>query len=115
MKTEVTLILIFTFINLSFCEEEGCYYLNPTKKSDCTSRSLSAEEKEVGADACCYETYKDANNNEQKVCIFVKKKEVTKDNVKELENANVKDVSVDCNSKWLNFSMLLIGLFALLF
>jgi hypothetical protein len=77
MKTEVILILILTFINLSFCEEEGCYKEGVSKKSDCTSRSLDAEEK-VYADSCCYMTYKDSSNNEYKVCEAFLKKGVTK-------------------------------------
>ena len=114
MKTEVSLILIFTFINLSFCDE-GCYSENPTKKSDCTSRSLSTIEKALGVDSCCYETYKDENNKEVKICDVEIKKTVTKDYVKGLDDDESHDWSIDCNSKWLNFSMLLIGLFALLF
>ena len=114
MKTEVTLILIFTFINLSFCEEP-CAYLNPSKKKDCTSRTLSSEEKAAGADSCCYETYKNSLNQEIKICDAELKKAVTKDYIKLLEDDEMKDLSIECNSKWLNFSILLIGLFALLF
>ena len=114
MKTEVILILIFTFINLSFCDE-NCYTETASEKSDCTKRSLGTLEKAAGADACCLVTYKDENNKEQKYCQAFIKKTVTKDNVKLMEDDDTKDVSVKCNSKWLNFSMLLIGLFALLF
>ena len=116
MKTEVILILIFTFINLSFCEEEGCYkYEGVSKKSDCTSRTLDSGEKAI-ADSCCFVTYKDENNKEYKGCQAYIKKTVTKDAVKAWETAyQFKDLSVKCNSKWLNFSMLFIGLFALLF
>ncbi len=114
MKTEVILILIFTFISLSFCDE-GCHYENPSKKSDCTSRSLSSEEKALGADSCCYETYKDANNQEVKICDAELKKGVTETYIKSLDDDESHDWSIKCNSKWLNFSMLLIGLFALIF
>ena len=116
MKTEVILILILTFINLSFCEEEGCYKEGVSKKSDCTSRSLITKEKSNGEDSCCFQTYKDENNKEYKGCQAYIKKTVTKDAVKAWETASqFKDLSIKCNSKWLNFSMLFIGLFALLF
>jgi hypothetical protein len=117
MKTEVILILILTFINLSFCEEEGCYKEGVSKKSDCTSRSLITKEKSNGEDSCCLATYKDSSNTESKDCIPCLKKNVTKDYIKYIEdsNNNIKDLSINCNSKWLNFSMLFIGLFALLF
>ena len=116
MKTEVILILILTFINLSFCEEEGCRSSNASKKSDCTSRSLDADEKKNGQDSCCFVTYKDSTNTERKGCAAFLKKNVTKDYIKYLEDSNkIKDLSIKCNSKWLNFSMLFIGLFALLF
>ncbi len=114
MKTEGILILIFTLINLSFCEEP-CTYSNPSKKSDCTSRTLSSSEKSNGADACCYVTYKNSNNQEQKECSPEVKKLITKDTVKEMEDDETKDLSIECNSKWLNFNMLFIVLFALLF
>ena len=116
MKTEVILILILTFINLSFCEEEGCWKIEGvSKKSDCTSRSLDADEK-IYADSCCLVTYKDSSNKEYKECEAYLKKGVTKDAIKLYETAHqIKDLSVKCDSKWLNFSMLFIGLFALLF
>ena len=116
MKTEVILILILTFINLSFCEEEGCYKEGVSKKSDCTSRSLITKEKSNGEDSCCLATYKDSSNTEHKDCIAFLKKNVTKDYIKQTEDlTNFTDLSIKCNSKWLNFSMLFIGLFALLF
>lgn len=117
MKTEVILILILTFINLSFCEEEGCLKTEGvSKKSDCTSRSLTTKEKSNGQDSCCLATYKDPSNTEHKDCIAFLKKNVTKDFIKYIEDSsNFTDLSIKCNSKWLNFSMLFIGLFALLF
>ena len=116
MKTEVIFILILTFINLSFCEEEGCSKEGVSKKSDCTSRSLITKEKSNGEDSCCLVTYKDSSNTEHKNCFAFLKKNVTKDYIKYLEDSNkIKDLSIKCNSKWLNFSMLFIGLFALLF
>ena len=115
MKTEVILILILTFINLSFCEE-GCEKEGVSKKSDCTSRSLTTKEKSDGEDSCCLATYKDSSNTEHKDCVACLKKNVTKDYIKYIEDSsNIKDLSIKCNSKWLNFSLLFIGLFALLF
>ena len=115
MKTEVILILILTFINVSFCED-GCYkFTDVSKKSDCTSRTLNAIEKE-SADSCCFVTFKDKKNIENKVCEAYLKKTVTKDAIKVWETSfQYTDLSIKCNSKWLNFSMLFIGLFALLF
>ena len=113
MKTEFSLILVFTFISLSFCDEEGCDLSNPSKKSDCTSRTLSTYEKDEGYDSCCYETYK-YNGNDVSECTALPKKKVS-DYIKAMKEVGYTDMSVDCNSKWLNFSMLLIGLVALLF
>ena len=114
MKTEVTLILIFTFINLSFCDEVcSGKSTGVTKKSDCTDISLTSSEKKTGANSCCYVTYKD-DGEDVKECMALPKKYAS-DYKETLEGFEYTDVNVECNSKWLNFSMLLIGLFALLF
>ena len=71
--------------------------------------------KKNGQDSCCFVTYKDKNNIENKICAAFLKKNVTKDYIKQTEDlTNFTDLSIKCNSKWLNFSMLFIGLFALL-
>ncbi len=116
MKKIDVLILIFTFIDVSFCEELCALKSDVSKKSDCTDVSLSSIEKTAGLDSCCYMTYKDSDNEEQKECIPMKKKEVTNDWVKNMEKEyEASDLKVDCNSKWLKFSMMIFGLFVLLF
>ena len=112
MKTEVILILIFTFINLSFCEEY-CSGKEVTKKSECSGLSFTSLEKAAGIDSCCYVSYKE-EGEDAKYCIGLP--EDQSDLYKEsLKEDGYTDIVVECNSKWLNFSMFLIGLFALLF
>ena len=112
MKTEVILILILTLINLS-CGETCGTQTGVTKKEDCTKVSLSSIEKKAGV-RCCYETYTD-DGQEAKNCVALIKSQVN-DYKQTLEtDFGYTNVKVECNSKWLNFSILLIGLFALLF
>jgi hypothetical protein len=77
---------------------------------------LDADEKKNGQDSCCFVACVGKNNIENKICAAFLKKNVTKDYIKQTEDlTNFTDLSIKCNSKWLNFSMLFIGLFALLF
>lgn len=106
---------IFTLcmFNIVFTAEE-CEEIEPSKKSDCTDYKLSDPEKASGADACCYETYKE-DNKEKKECSLQIKKTVKKDAVKNLEKQlGYEDYSIDCHSNWLSLC-LSFSLFALLF
>ena len=106
---------IFTLcmFNIAFTADE-CDEINPSKKSDCTDYKLSETEKALGADACCYVTYK-KNNKEEKECSSYIKKTVKKDIVKaQGESLGYEDYSIDCHSNWLSLCLSFL-LFALLF
>ncbi len=114
MKAEVILIQIFTFINFSFCDDFCSVKLTGVStKSDCSGLSLTSAEKKLGADSCCYVSYKE-NGDDVKYCTALPEdqSDLYKESLKDDETT---DIVVECNSKWLNFSMFLIGLFALLF
>ena len=113
MKFLKYFILTLCMFNIVFTAEE-CEEIEPSKKSDCTDYKLSDPEKASGADACCYETYKE-DNKEKKECSLQIKKTVKKDAVKNLEKQlGYEDYSIDCHSNWLSLC-LSFSLFALLF
>ena len=106
---------IFTLcmFNIVFTADE-CFDIDPSKKSDCTDYKLSDSEKALGADACCYETYK-KDNKEKKKCTLEIKKTITKDYVEQVEKEyGYEDYSLDCHSNWLSLCLSFL-LFALLF
>ena len=106
-------IFILCMFNIAFTADE-CGKIEPSKKSDCTDYKLSDAEKALGADACCYETYKE-DNTEEKECSLQIKKTITKYYVKGLAEENgYEDYSIDCHSNWLSLC-LSFSLFALLF
>lgn len=84
----------------------GCYAVNSPSKDNCTAYTLSASEKKY-ADTCCY-----YSSDQQKSCYPIKKKKV-KDYIKSNEKAGDTNVSIDCNSNWLNlgFSLVILVLF----
>ena len=105
MKTEVILILILTLINLS-CGETCGTQTGVTKKEDCTKVSLSSIEKKGGI-SCCYESYKEDGEDAQD-CVPLIKSEVNNYKQTLETDFGYTNVKIECNSKWLNFSILLI-------
>ena len=107
-----SLLLIFALLtyinNTDYCGDEET---TPSSANDCKNREIDSDDKEEGADACCF--YKATLLVETKDCRAVKKSEV-KDAVKEMKDAGLKDVSIDCGSKWISFSFLLVILIILL-
>ena len=84
----------------------GCYAVKSPSKDNCKAYTLSASEKSY-ADACCY-----YSSDQQKLCVPVMKKKV-KDYIKSREGVGDTNVSIDCNSNWLNlgFSLVILVLF----
>ena len=107
-----SLLLIFALLtyinNADYCGYEES---EPSSANDCKNKELDSEDKEAGNDACCF--YKATLLGETKECMAVKKSKV-KDAVKEMKDAGLKDVSIDCGSKWISFSFLLMILIILL-
>ena len=107
-----SLLLIFALLtyinNTDYCGDEET---TPSSANDCKNKELDSDDKEEGYDACCF--YKSSWLVETKECMAVKKSKV-KDAVKKLKDAGYKDVSIDCGSKWISFSFLLMILIILL-
>lgn len=111
MKKFQYLIFLYLIIYIHSCSVGT----NPTKASDCKDENLSGKEKDNGVH-CCYKTYKrTSDGGEGKVCDAVSKTayENMKDYIKfsEMFNPSQSEVSIDCNSIYLSFS--LISLFLL--
>ena len=113
MRSIIYIILAFSMINIVL-SDTLCVLKTPSSKKDCTDYELTDKDKgDSEADTCCYVTYKD-DGKDKKMCLPAIKKEVTKDNVKDMETEmKVTDLSVDCHSNWLSFSFLFL-LFSLL-
>ena len=88
-----SLLLIFALLtyinNTDYCGDEET---TPSSANDCKNREIDSDDKEEGADACCF--YKATLLVETKECMAVKKSEV-KDAVKEMKDAGLKDVSIE--------------------
>ncbi len=113
MRSIIYIILAFSMINIVL-SDTLCELKTPSSKKDCTDYELTDADKQgFDVDSCCYETYKEDGEN-KKGCGVYKKKDVTKDNLKKAEtNGGITDLSVDCHSNWISFSLFL--LFSLLF
>ena len=114
MRSIIYIILAFSMINIVL-SDTLCASREPSSKKDCTDYKLTDGEKgNSGVDSCCYVTYKD-DGEDEKECWPVVKKEVTKDNIKDIETENgYTDLSIECHSNWISFSLLFL-LFSLLF
>ena len=114
MRSIIYIILAFSMINIVL-SDTLCLLREPSSKKDCTDYKLTdAEKGGLDVDSCCYVTYKEDGEN-VKECRIFKKKEVNKDNVKQAETSwEVTDLSVECHSNWISFSLLFL-LFSLLF
>ncbi len=101
-----SLLLIFALLtyinNADYCGYEES---DPSSANDCKNKELDSEDKEKGFDACCF--YKANLLGEIKECMAVKKSDV-KNTVKKIKDAGLKDVSIDCGSKWISLSFLLV-------
>ena len=114
MRSIIYIILAFSMINIVL-SDTLCVLKTPSSKKDCTDYELTDKDKgDSEADTCCYVTYK-YKGKDEKECWSLKKKDVNKDNVKQMETYyEFTDLSVDCHSNWISFSLLFL-LFSLLF
>ena len=122
MRSIIYIILVFSIINVVL-SDTLCELKEPSSKKDCTDYELTdADKMGFDVDSCCYETYKADPGSKlkdhvenKKTCGVYKKKDVNKDNVKKAETLwEVTDLSVECHSNWISFSLLFL-LFSLLF
>ena len=66
MKSLIYLIITLKMISLIISDSTLCEDKIPTKKSDCLNYELTDEEKTEDGDTCCYVTYKDENDVDNK-------------------------------------------------
>ena len=101
-----SLLLIFALLtyinNTEYCGDEDS---QPSSVNDCKNKELDPDYKEAGYDACCL--FKVTEGVEGKMCLPVIKSKV-KDAIKEFKDKGYKGVSIDCGSKWISFSFLLV-------
>ena len=112
-----TIILILTLLNFISSRDE-CAMTNPSSKKDCTDYKLKDEEKNSSGyklDSCCYYKAK-KDGTEITTCIAAKKSGVTSKVIEGIkEEEGFSELSIDCNSEWMKFSLFLIGFLVLLF
>ena len=113
-------IIILTIISISKEDSlSDCFNLTNPSNSNCRTIEFNSEESDYQNLLCCHRTikYKNKKADDRKCVVCQRNKTFIKQWINELKRSdyNIKDVSIKCESFYLNkFYFLIIGFFIIL-